>query len=687
MKTLLLLFKDKLMNKLKIITIFLFSILGLFAQTNVTFKLDMTQQTGFTTPEVNGTFNNWCGATCNPMTDANNDSIWEATIALLPGDYEYKFAYDNWAGQEALIPGSTCTVTNSGFTHRFLTVGSSAMVLPTVCWNSCSATCATPPVPVTFKVDMTQQTGFTIPEVNGSFNGWCGSCNPLTDINLDSIWETTILLAAGSYEYKFSHDAWTGMEALLQGTPCTNSIYGYTNRTLTVGSTAMVLPTVCYGSCSACVVSPPSPPLTACADSILWSNDFSSPSDWVINNTAGTPSLGWEFSSNPAAIPVNQLSPFASTTAANGFLFVNSDGNNSGDFDGTPIVTTATTSATIDLTGQPVVRLRYQHNFRWWHDTRGVSVSADNGATWTDFEMSNDANYSTPNQSSGNPEQTIIDISSIAGNQAQVKIRFYYNDHDWWGWYWAVDDAALFVPTIPEEPTGLSCWQTANLNTSTCSWDVSGTQEIAPGLSCWQTAAFNTETCTWDVSGEQAAQPTLTCYETAVFNTTTCAWVVSGPKTPQKMSYQAVIRNSNDSLLISTPVGMRISLVQGTPSGTVVFSETQIASTNANGLVSLQIGTGTVVTGTFACINWAAGPYYVKTETDLAGGTNYTIISSNEIQSVPYALFSENGIAPGTVAGEMNYWNGTAWVTVAPGTNNQNLTFCNGVPTWGPCPE
>ena len=246
----------------------------------------------------------------------------------------------------------------------------------------------------------------------------------------------------------------------------------------------------------------------------------------------------------------------------------------------------------------------------------------------------------------------------------------------------------LYTTSISAQPTGLSCWQTANLNTSTCTWDVSGTQVQAPtGLSCWQTAAFNTATCTWDVSGEQAAQPTLACYEAAVFNTTTCAWVISGPKTPQKMSYQAVIRNSADSLLISTPVGMRISLVQGTPSGTVVFSETQTATTNANGLVSLQIGMGTVVTGTFACINWAAGPYYVKTETDLAGGTNYTIISSNEIQSVPYALFSENGIAPGTVAGEMNYWNGTAWVTVAPGTNNQNLTFCNGVPTWGPCPE
>jgi len=156
---------------------------------------------------------------------------------------------------------------------------------------------------------------------------------------------------------------------------------------------------------------------------------------------------------------------------------------------------------------------------------------------------------------------------------------------------------------------------------------------------------------------------------------------------PQKMSYQAVIRNSNDSLLISTPVGMRISLVQGTPTGTVVFSETQTATTNANGLVSLQIGTGTAVSGTFAGIDWAAGPYYVKTETDLSGGTNYTIISSNELLSVPYALFSANGtpgpagpigltgetgaqgatgatglLSSGTAAGNTPYWDGSQWV-------------------------
>jgi hypothetical protein len=290
--------------------------------------------------------------------------------------------------------------------------------------------------------------------------------------------------------------------------------------------------------------------------------------------------------------------------------------------------------------------------------------------------------------------------------------------------------------TQPVQPTGLACYETAAFNTSTCAWDVTGTQPTSPtGLECYETATFNATSCSWVVSGTQPVQPTLACYQTAAFITTTCTWVISGPQAPQKMSYQAVIRNSNDSLLIYTPVGMRISLVQGAPSGIVVFSETQAATTNSNGLVSLQIGMGTVVTGTFACIDWASGPYYVKTETDLSGGTNYTIISSNELLSVPYALFSANGtpgpsayqvavangfigtetqwleslqgtngtngetgatgpagtFPPGTVAGEMNYWNGTAWVTVAPGLSlpgDQALTLslCNGVPTWGPCP-
>ena len=116
---------------------------------------------------------------------------------------------------------------------------------------------------------------------------------------------------------------------------------------------------------------------------------------------------------------------------------------------------------------------------------------------------------------------------------------------------------------------------------------------------------------------------------------------------PQKMSYQAVIRNSSDALITSTPVGMRISVLQGTSTGTAVYVETQTTSTNANGLVSLSIGTGTPVTGTFAGIDWAAGPYFIKTETDPTGGTAYTISGTNELMSVPYALYAANGGTPG----------------------------------------
>ena len=114
---------------------------------------------------------------------------------------------------------------------------------------------------------------------------------------------------------------------------------------------------------------------------------------------------------------------------------------------------------------------------------------------------------------------------------------------------------------------------------------------------------------------------------------------------PQKMSYQAVIRNSSNALVTSTVIGMKISVLQGSPSGTVAYSETQSPTTNANGLVSLQIGAGTVVSGTFSAINWAAGPYFIQTETDPLGGTAYSIVGTTELTSVPYALFSSNGPA------------------------------------------
>ena len=112
------------------------------------------------------------------------------------------------------------------------------------------------------------------------------------------------------------------------------------------------------------------------------------------------------------------------------------------------------------------------------------------------------------------------------------------------------------------------------------------------------------------------------------------------------MSYQAVIRNSSNTLVVSKNIGMQISILQGSVTGTAVYVERQTPSTNANGLASIEIGTGTIITGSFSTINWGNGPYFIKTETDINGGSTYTISGTSELMSVPYALFAANS-APG----------------------------------------
>ena len=112
-------------------------------------------------------------------------------------------------------------------------------------------------------------------------------------------------------------------------------------------------------------------------------------------------------------------------------------------------------------------------------------------------------------------------------------------------------------------------------------------------------------------------------------------------QSPEKMSYQAVVRDGSNNLVTSSAVGMQISILQGSPSGTAVYVETQTPTTNANGLVSIEIGAGTVVSGDFTTINWANGPYFIKTETDPTGSTNYTITGTSQLLSVPYALHAK----------------------------------------------
>ena len=118
--------------------------------------------------------------------------------------------------------------------------------------------------------------------------------------------------------------------------------------------------------------------------------------------------------------------------------------------------------------------------------------------------------------------------------------------------------------------------------------------------------------------------------------------LVALAQSPEMMSYQAVVRDAGDNLVATATIGMQISILQDSINGTAVYVETHAPTTNINGLVSLEIGAGSNVAGTFNAIDWSSGPYFIKTETDPTGGTSYTITGTSQLLSVPYALFAKN---------------------------------------------
>lgn len=134
---------------------------------------------------------------------------------------------------------------------------------------------------------------------------------------------------------------------------------------------------------------------------------------------------------------------------------------------------------------------------------------------------------------------------------------------------------------------------------------------------------------------------------------------------PQGFNYQAVARNSSGVALVSQPIGMQISLRQTTASGTIVYTETHAVTSNNLGLVNLVVGMGTPVTGTFNTINWATGPYFIEVSMDITGGTTYSLMGTQQLMSVPYALYAANSAAGATGATGAN---GSTGATGSAGT-------------------
>ncbi len=137
-----------------------------------------------------------------------------------------------------------------------------------------------------------------------------------------------------------------------------------------------------------------------------------------------------------------------------------------------------------------------------------------------------------------------------------------------------------------------------------------------------------------------------------IFSFLALTFVVSSTfaQAPAGFQYQAVIRDANNDVVSNQTVSMQMNLLQGSASGSTVYSETFSPTTSENGLVSLQIGTGTT-NDDFNAVNWANGPFFMETALDLAGGSNYEVMGTSQLMSVPFALYANEA---GQVTSSMN---------------------------------
>jgi hypothetical protein len=109
---------------------------------------------------------------------------------------------------------------------------------------------------------------------------------------------------------------------------------------------------------------------------------------------------------------------------------------------------------------------------------------------------------------------------------------------------------------------------------------------------------------------------------------------------PEGLSYQGIALNSAGNQVKNANISLKISILDNAADGAVLYSETQTTTTSNKGLFAVMVGKGTVVSGTLATINWGVNAKYLKVAIDVAGGTNYIVVSNNQMLSVPYALYS-----------------------------------------------
>ena len=115
-------------------------------------------------------------------------------------------------------------------------------------------------------------------------------------------------------------------------------------------------------------------------------------------------------------------------------------------------------------------------------------------------------------------------------------------------------------------------------------------------------------------------------------------------QSPSKFNYQAVARDAAGVLVSDGTVGVKVTILSGSATGTEVYSETHSATTNVYGMLNFQIGAGTGATGDISTIDWGSDAHFIKVEMDPAGGSSYTVSNTSELISVPYAEYANSAL-------------------------------------------